>query len=140
MNAFLRAVEARLIREREEMMADLKPASARFIAPEVRKAARKVRALERERTITLRAYEIRAANPSLSGNDARAAARREMAREAKEDERIAAEERMRTAGEVARLVRDEGLTLREVADRLGLEDEKAAYAEWRWATRRRGGL
>ena len=140
MNAFLRAVEARLIREREEMMADIKPASARFIAPEVRKAARKVRALERERTITLRAYEIRAANPSLSGNDARAAARREMAREAKEDGRIATEERMRVAGEVVRLIRDEGLTLPQVAQRLGLEDEKAAYAEWKWATRRRSGL
>jgi hypothetical protein len=37
-------------------------------------------------------------------------------------------------------VRDEGLTLSQVAARLGLEDDKAAYAEWKWATRRRGGL
>ena len=140
MNAFLRAVEMRIVREREEMMAELRPVSARFAAPEVRAITKQARRMERYRIETKRMNQIRAANPSMTGIEARAAARREMAREAKEDERIAAEERMRVAGEVARLVRDEGLTLREVADRLGLEDEKAAYAEWRWATRRRSGL
>jgi hypothetical protein len=30
--------------------------------------------------------------------------------------------------------------MREVADTLGLDDEKQAYAEWRWATRRRAKL
>ena len=140
MNAFLRNVEARLIREHEEMMAELRPKTARFLAPEVRAVTKQAKQMARYRLETERMNQIRAANPSMTGVEARMAARRELAREAKEDERIAAEERMRVAGEVVRLIRDEGLTLPQVATRLGLEDEKAAYAEWKWATRRRSGL
>jgi hypothetical protein len=141
MNAFLRNVEARRLVEHEERMATMTPPRAqRFDNPEAREAARKLRKKEREDDVTRRAQRIRAVNPALTGIEARVLAHRERAQDAREDARAAAEERMRLAAEVVRLVRDVGLTLSQVAARLGLEDDKAAYAEWKWATRRRGGL
>lgn len=144
MNAFVRQfrrnVELRIIAQREEMMATARPESERFASPETREANRKLRRRQREDEITRRAQAIRAARPELNGNQARAEAHREMAREAKEDARAAVEERERLASQVVALVLNEGLTMRQVAERLGLEDEKRAYAEWKWATRRRAKL
>lgn len=143
LNPFLRAVEARIIREREEQMASTKASSARFASErfaesELRGLTRRHRRLAREAEITRRAREIRAVTP-MSGNAARAAAREAMAREGREEAECAALERMKTARRVVELVR-QGRTMREIAERLGLDDEKHAYGEWRWATRRQSKL
>lgn len=141
MNAFLRNVEALRLLEHEERMAAMTPErleTAKLSPGEMAaRAAARRKALQDELTAQVRA--LRAVRPELSAKQARVEVHNMRREKAKREAEETAIERMRTAAEVVRLVHA-GRTMREVADVLGLDDEKHAYAEWRWATRRRSGL
>jgi len=141
MNAFLRQVQARLLVEREEYMAALTPKriDPATLSPGEMAARAAARRKELQDEITAQVRALRATRPELSSREARVEVHRMRREAAREEQRAAEEERMRTAAEVVRLVMA-GRTMREVADALGLDDEKQACAEWRWATRRRAKL
>jgi hypothetical protein len=138
---FQRAVELRIIAEREERMATMAPQRVETAALSpgemAARAAARRKALQDELTAQVRA--MRVVRPDLSAREARVEVHHMRREAAREEQRAAEEERMRMAAEVVRLVMA-GRTMREVADTLGLDDEKQAYAEWRWATRRRAKL
>lgn len=141
MNAFLRNVEARRLVEHEERMATMTPQriETATLSPGEMAARAVARRKELQDELTAQVRALRATRPELSSREARVEVRRMRREAAREEQRAAEEERMRTAAEVVRLVMA-GRTMREVADTLGLDDEKQAFAEWRWATRRRAKL